>query len=82
MKMNDKVKNTYKSSFITKLDYLLQKKRNSPNYRSVSNYCLIKNYQSIVQVRAPSTAFLTSSPVAIPAVLTVTAPGATVKAAY
>ena len=27
MKMNDKVKNTYKSSFITKSDYLLQKKK-------------------------------------------------------
>lgn len=26
MKMNDKIKNTYKSRFITKLDYLLQKK--------------------------------------------------------
>ena len=45
MKMNDKVKNAYKFRFITKPDYLLQKKRNSPNYRRVSNYCLIKSYQ-------------------------------------
>ena len=61
--MNDKVKNTYKSSFITKLDYLL-KKRNSPNYRRVSNYCLIKSYQfSTCHVKAAVICFSTNTEV-------------------
>ena len=64
MKMHDKVKNIYKSSFITKSDYLLQKKRNSPNYRRVSNYCLIKSYQfSTCHVKAAVICFSTNTEV-------------------